>query len=84
MITYYNVQTDTDHPFSEKYHFDSETFLDGKALIIKGLEDITAYMKKQNFEDARKRLGQILHTLQVSPMQSCDQYDFQLNLRDKD
>ncbi|XP_051743803.1 von Willebrand factor A domain-containing protein 7-like [Ctenopharyngodon idella] len=64
MITYYNVQTDTDHPFSEKYHFDSESFLDGKALIIKGLEDITAYMKKKNFEDARKRLGQILHTLQ--------------------
>lgn len=64
MITYYNVKTDTDHPFSEKYHFDSETFLDGKALIIKGIEEITAHVKKENFEDARKTLGAILHTLQ--------------------
>ncbi|KAK7175492.1 hypothetical protein R3I93_002416 [Phoxinus phoxinus] len=64
IISYYNQQTDTDHPFSAKHHFHSEAFLDGKLLIIKGLEDITTYMKNLNFEDARKTLGQILHTLQ--------------------
>ncbi|KAK7175487.1 hypothetical protein R3I93_002411 [Phoxinus phoxinus] len=64
MISYYNQQTDTDHPLSSKHHFDNEAFLDGKALIIKGLDTITTYMKNLKFEDARKTLGQILHTLQ--------------------
>ncbi len=66
MITYYNVKTDIDYIPIKKYHFDSESFLDGKALIIKGMEDITAHVKKEKFEDARKTLGTILHTLQVS------------------
>ncbi|XDV12204.1 hypothetical protein PO909_000919 [Leuciscus waleckii] len=64
IISYYNQQTDTDHPLSSKHHFDSETFRDGKLLIIKGLDAITTFMKSGKFEDAQKTLGQILHTLQ--------------------
>ncbi|KAI2666895.1 von Willebrand factor A domain-containing protein 7 [Labeo rohita] len=64
MITHYNTQTNIAQRFTPKYHFNNEKFLDGKAVIIKGIEDITADMKKANFENARKTLGTILHTLQ--------------------
>ncbi|KAI2666891.1 von Willebrand factor A domain-containing protein 7 [Labeo rohita] len=64
MITHYNTQTDVTDIASAKHHFNSEKFLDGKALIIKGIEDIAADVKKEDFENARKTLGSILHTLQ--------------------
>ncbi|XP_016345063.1 von Willebrand factor A domain-containing protein 7-like [Sinocyclocheilus anshuiensis] len=64
MISYYNVKTDVDHLLEAKYHFHAEKFVDGKMLIIKGVEDITKDIRKNKFADARKKLGKILHTLQ--------------------
>lgn len=49
IISYYNVKTDVDHLFEAKYHFHGEKFQDGKALIIKGVEDITNDVKKEKF-----------------------------------
>nr|XP_003198081.1 von Willebrand factor A domain-containing protein 7-like [Danio rerio] len=63
-IISHNVNTDLKHPFTAMMHFDGESFLDGKNLIIKGMEKITELLNQQKFEDARQTLGTIMHTLQ--------------------
>lgn len=64
MITYHNVMTDLTHASDEEFHFDSERFKDGKQLITSGLKNIEDSLMKNKFDDARERLGQIMHTLQ--------------------
>ncbi|KAK7175488.1 hypothetical protein R3I93_002412 [Phoxinus phoxinus] len=64
MISYYNVITDLEHPGSAKHHFDNEEFVDGKALITNGKQNVINSIKSNKFDDARKALGEILHTLQ--------------------
>ncbi|XP_056305971.1 von Willebrand factor A domain-containing protein 7-like [Danio aesculapii] len=64
MIISHNVNTDLKYLLVAKYHFHSESFLDGKNLIIKGMEKITELLNQQKFEEARKTLGEIMHTLQ--------------------
>ncbi|XDV12202.1 hypothetical protein PO909_000917 [Leuciscus waleckii] len=64
IISYYNAQQKLQHPGSEKHHFDSETFVDGKALIINGKKNVINSIKSNKCDDARQTLGEILHTLQ--------------------
>ncbi|XP_051569459.1 von Willebrand factor A domain-containing protein 7-like [Myxocyprinus asiaticus] len=64
MICFHNVMIDIKHVSSEKHHFDSEKFEGGKELIIKGIDDISNHVSNGKFDDARKALGGILHTLQ--------------------
>ncbi|KPP57994.1 hypothetical protein Z043_124228, partial [Scleropages formosus] len=59
-----NVRVDIRHVFDEEYHFDSETFEDGRSLISSGLSFIKGSIQQGNFREARERLGQICHTLQ--------------------
>lgn len=54
------------HASSAKHHFDGETFVDGKALIIDGKKNIINSINNNKFDEARETLGNILHTLQVS------------------
>lgn len=56
---------------SPEYHFDNEMFEEGKALIINGIHTTIDQMKNGNFDDARKTLGQIMHTLQVTLLLYC-------------
>ncbi|CAG5994902.1 unnamed protein product [Menidia menidia] len=46
------------------HHFNSEAFLEGRALITEGMGAIKANIGKENFKAARETLGRILHTLQ--------------------
>lgn len=64
VVCYYNVMTDVMHSQSPEYHFDNEMFEEGKVLIINGINTTINQMKDGNFDDARKTLGQIMHTLQ--------------------
>lgn len=47
------------------YHFDDETFSEGRNIITNGLSAVKASNKRENFETAREQLGKILHPLQV-------------------
>lgn len=51
--------------FSAPHHFNSEAFIEGRALITQGMGVIKANVKKANFQAARETLGRVLHTLQV-------------------
>ncbi|XP_071359311.1 von Willebrand factor A domain-containing protein 7-like [Trachinotus anak] len=55
-----------DHYFvnSAPHHFNSEAFLQGRALITEGMVAIKANIREQNFQAARETLGRVLHTLQ--------------------
>ncbi|XP_051988953.1 von Willebrand factor A domain-containing protein 7-like [Xyrauchen texanus] len=64
MICYHNVMIDLKHPSSEKHHFDSEKFKDGKELIINGIKQTNQNVSSGKFDAARTALGGILHTLQ--------------------
>ncbi|KAL7877063.1 hypothetical protein SRHO_G00037060 [Serrasalmus rhombeus] len=52
--------------FNPIYHFDDETFLRGRDLITSGVSIVKASVKEQSYEAARAKLGEVLHTLQVS------------------
>ncbi|XP_058629417.1 von Willebrand factor A domain-containing protein 7-like isoform X2 [Onychostoma macrolepis] len=49
---------------SARRHFDDETFLKGRDLITEGVKAVKAAAQQGNYETARKRLGEALHTLQ--------------------
>lgn len=51
--------------FSSRRHFDDEEFIEGRKIITGGLSAVKASNKRENFEAAREKLGEILHTLQV-------------------
>ncbi|XP_069035585.1 von Willebrand factor A domain-containing protein 7-like [Lepisosteus oculatus] len=59
-----NAWVDLRHVLNEEYHFDNESFLKGKKLITDGIASVKGNIRQQNFYTARKRLGQIFHTLQ--------------------
>ncbi|KAK2917074.1 hypothetical protein Q8A67_001448 [Cirrhinus molitorella] len=64
IISRNNLMTDVKHPFSAKYHFDNEEFAEGKRLITTGIQNITQLVARGRFDNARQKLGEILHTLQ--------------------
>lgn len=63
-IRLFNGLTDL-YVFSEERHFDNEKILGGRQRIKLGLDAVKANIKQDNFDAARRSLGQTLHTLQV-------------------
>uniref|UniRef100_A0A8B9LLZ3 von Willebrand factor A domain-containing protein 7-like n=1 Tax=Astyanax mexicanus TaxID=7994 RepID=A0A8B9LLZ3_ASTMX len=59
-----NSMVDRDFMASDRHHFNSETFNEGRALIIQGMTAIKANIRSGNFQAARETLGRALHTLQ--------------------
>ncbi|XP_030643649.1 von Willebrand factor A domain-containing protein 7-like [Chanos chanos] len=59
-----NARVDLWKVLSAEYHFDNEMFLEGQGLIRKGLEIVKANIRQMRLEAARRKLGEILHTLQ--------------------
>ncbi|XP_032390256.1 von Willebrand factor A domain-containing protein 7 isoform X1 [Etheostoma spectabile] len=59
-----NREVDMRNFFLPHYHFDNETFSEGRNIITEGLSVVKASNKRENFEAARKELGKILHPLQ--------------------
>ncbi|XP_067440261.1 von Willebrand factor A domain-containing protein 7-like isoform X2 [Thunnus thynnus] len=55
---------DRDFANSAPHHFNSETFLEGRGLIMEGMTAIKANIHRENFQAARETLGRVLHTLQ--------------------
>lgn len=55
---------DRDFANSAPHHFNSETFLEGRGLIMEGMTAIKANIHWENFQAARETLGRVLHTLQ--------------------
>ena len=60
-----NVNVDIIHFFNPEYHFDNEEFVRGKKVITDGLAVVKYKLKQGNLEDAREKLGSIMHTVQV-------------------
>ncbi|XP_016108112.1 von Willebrand factor A domain-containing protein 7-like, partial [Sinocyclocheilus grahami] len=59
-----NAWVDGKHLPSARHHFDGETFLEGRDLITEGVKAVKAAAQQGNYETARKKLGETLHTLQ--------------------
>ncbi|XP_022540504.1 von Willebrand factor A domain-containing protein 7 [Astyanax mexicanus] len=59
-----NSMVDRDFMASDRHHFNSETFNEGRALITQGMTAIKANIRSGNFQAARETLGRALHTLQ--------------------
>ncbi|KAI3373209.1 hypothetical protein L3Q82_006518 [Scortum barcoo] len=59
-----NWRVDIRHVFNSNYHFDAEKFSNGRKIITDGLSALKASNKRENFEAAREKLGEILHPLQ--------------------
>ncbi|KAM3864968.1 von Willebrand factor A domain-containing protein 7 [Diretmus argenteus] len=59
-----NGLVDRDFVSSAPHHFNSEAFLEGRALITEGVASIKANIRNENFKAARETLGRVLHTLQ--------------------
>ncbi|KAK9536523.1 hypothetical protein VZT92_006297 [Zoarces viviparus] len=64
LIQVKNREVDTSFSSDPRYHFDDENFTEGRKIITDGLSVVKASNKRNNFETARGKLGQILHTLQ--------------------
>ncbi len=60
-----NAWVDGKYLTSARHHFESETFLKGRDLITEGVKAVKATAQQGNYETARTRLGEALHTLQV-------------------
>jgi hypothetical protein len=61
-----NTITDLKEAFTEESHFDSETFLKGSQLVMTRYQATLDSIAADNYDQARKTFGQMLHTLQVS------------------
>ncbi|XP_066534386.1 uncharacterized protein [Hoplias malabaricus] len=59
-----NAWVDIYYVFKAKYHFDDESFLNGRDFITSGTSIVKTSVKQQNYETAREKLGEILHTVQ--------------------
>ncbi|XP_068572631.1 von Willebrand factor A domain-containing protein 7-like [Cebidichthys violaceus] len=59
-----NKGVDTSLYSDPRYHFDNENFTEGRKIITDGLSVVKASNKRNNFEAARNKLGEILHPLQ--------------------
>ncbi|XP_030643654.1 von Willebrand factor A domain-containing protein 7-like [Chanos chanos] len=47
-----------------EFHVDDESILEGRDVITRGVDVVKANIQQQNFETARERLGETMHTLQ--------------------
>ncbi|KAL7887781.1 hypothetical protein AOLI_G00055020 [Acnodon oligacanthus] len=63
-ISIRNAWVDGRHMFNAEYHFDDERFEQARNLITQGVSLVKASLKLKNYEYARQRLGETLHTLQ--------------------
>lgn len=62
-----NTKTDVKEMFNEDSHFDSEQFHGGSHLLVKRYQAaLDSVLKVDNYDQARKTFGEMLHTLQVS------------------
>ncbi|KAI4879290.1 hypothetical protein NFI96_006051, partial [Prochilodus magdalenae] len=59
-----NAWVDGKHVFDAEYHFDDESFEKARKLITQGVSDVKTSLKQGNYEYARQRLGETMHTLQ--------------------
>ncbi|XP_047463501.1 von Willebrand factor A domain-containing protein 7-like [Mugil cephalus] len=59
-----NVRVDFRYPLSYEFHFDSETFDEGRKIVAEGLLAIKASLNQENYKAARQKLGEILHPVQ--------------------
>ncbi|CAF1095611.1 unnamed protein product [Adineta steineri] len=60
-----NTKTDLKEVFKSESHFDSETFLGGSKLVMKRYEaTVDSVLKADDYDQARKTFGEMLHTLQ--------------------
>ncbi|RXM90958.1 von Willebrand factor A domain-containing protein 7, partial [Acipenser ruthenus] len=59
-----NVGVDYYHPLSAKHHFDSESFVEAKRYLLLKSSAAKENIMQGNYETARSRLGEMLHTLQ--------------------
>lgn len=50
--------------FSEKHHFDAESFADGQSLLISEFQDTVSALKNKDAKGARTKFGEALHTIQ--------------------
>ncbi|XP_008292454.1 von Willebrand factor A domain-containing protein 7-like, partial [Stegastes partitus] len=63
-ITLMNVRVDIRHALNASFHFDEENFIQGRKIIAEGVQVIKASNKQENYEAARKKLGEVMHPLQ--------------------
>lgn len=63
-ITLMNVRVDIRHALNASFHFDDENFIQGRKIITEGIQVIKASNKQENYEAARKKLGEVTHPLQ--------------------
>jgi hypothetical protein len=62
-----NTKTDLKEFFNEDSHFDGEQFYDGSQLVMKRYQaTLNSILEADNYDQARKTFGEMLHTLQVS------------------
>ena len=62
-----NTKIDLKETFSEQSHFDSESFIQGSQLLLTRYQaTLNSILQDNNYYQARKTFGQLLHTLQVS------------------
>lgn len=66
-----NTKTDLKEVFKEESHFDSESFVGGSNLIIRRYRTaLNSILNEDNYDQARKNFGAMLHTLQVCSLSS--------------
>uniref|UniRef100_A0A4W6FN58 von Willebrand factor A domain containing 11 n=2 Tax=Lates calcarifer TaxID=8187 RepID=A0A4W6FN58_LATCA len=63
-VIFWNVRVDLRYALNASFHFDEESFIEGRRIITVGIQAVKASNKKENFEAARQNLGQCLHPLQ--------------------
>ncbi|XP_059367578.1 uncharacterized protein LOC132106012 [Carassius carassius] len=59
-----NAGIDKHHMLDAEYHFDNESFEKGQNLIKYGVTAVKNAANEKNYEMARERLGEIMHTIQ--------------------
>uniref|UniRef100_A0A8C2HZ49 von Willebrand factor A domain-containing protein 7-like n=1 Tax=Cyprinus carpio TaxID=7962 RepID=A0A8C2HZ49_CYPCA len=59
-----NAGIDKHHMSDAEYHFDDESFSKGWNLIKDGVAAVKTAAEEKNYETARERLGEIMHTIQ--------------------
>ncbi|MEQ2224580.1 hypothetical protein ILYODFUR_008971 [Ilyodon furcidens] len=63
-ITLRNIRVDIRYALIASFHFDQETFVQGRKIITEGMIAVKASNKMENYEAARQKLGEIMHPLQ--------------------
>jgi hypothetical protein len=62
-----NTKTDLKEVFKGESHFDSEKIVGGSQLVLTRYQaTLDSILKADNYDQARKTFGEMLHTLQVS------------------